>query len=69
MGKKEKLKKERKFKVTRDETQKGDIIPRWKRKIQLITSLHHSLTKKGFLIFLQKKNIPEQINNNLSIPG
>ena len=64
MGKKEKLKKERKFKVTRDETQKG-----WKRKIQVITSLHHSLTKKGFLIFLQKKNIPEQIDNNLSIPG
>ena len=59
MGKKEKLKKERKFKVTRDETQKGDIIPRWKRKIQLITNLHHSLTKKGFLIFLQTKNIPE----------
>ena len=54
MGKKEKLKKERKFKVTRDETQKGDIIPKWKRKIQLITSLHHSLTKKGFLIFLSK---------------
>ena len=57
MSKKKKLKKERKFKVTRDKTQKGDIIPRWKRKIQVITSLHHSLTKKGFLIFLQKKKI------------
>lgn len=33
MGKKEKFKKERKFKVIRDKIQKGDIILRWKRKI------------------------------------
>ena len=25
--------------------------------------------EKGILIFLPKKNIPEQINNKLSIPG